>query len=555
MSEAVQGLLVSQIGYESGRPKRAVIRGASRDFVPEGALLEIRDALTGARVSSASVEYWGALWRSHWWVADFSGVDREGIYEALLTSEGRVVLRDGPVRIAPDLLYARTWRPVALEQLQRRVIFATDRKGWADCGATLREANSHAVMVIGLCDLLERAPDTLPAADCDELVAQVRRGGDYLAECQDLAQAEHLGDGAVAHEYTHQHRVIPGDVAKCAVAWARAAQVLKEGHARAAEQYAQRAQRALHWLGTCPLPVPDNFHPWAHGAPENTTPPAEFMTRDLVTTAWAHWELHKTGRGGSLERAAALTDRIIGRQRTEEHAEDGLYGQFRSFDSLPFTEKAWEHHGVGHDCGATFPHYLIYLIEMYRAMPDHPRAQAWRECLERFAFGYFIPACSRNPFLLLPQGVFGEQGLLQFGGLWHGSHGAYAHAAALAVELGALFGGSEFAAIATGNVQWIAGLNAGVTRESLAASHVWSDDIPEGVAEARSMILGIGNRWAGSWRTIRGSICNGFDPDQQFRFDVPPTRDNDGPFMFTDEDWIVHAGAWLSAISRLSRHV
>ena len=239
------------------------------------------------------------------------------------------------------------------------------------------------------------------------------------------------------------------------------------------------------------------------------------------------------------------------RQVPRERAEDSLYGHFYAFDSAPFTEKAWEHSGVGHDCGATCPHYLLPMIEMYRAMPDHPAAAAWRECLERFAYGYLVPACSRNPFLLLPQGVFGDEGLLTFAGLWHGANGAYAHAAVLALELEALFGGCEFREIATGNLQWIAGLNAGITRASLAASHVWANDIPEGVAEPRSMIHGVGERWAGSWRTIRGSICNGFDVDQQFRFETEPSRATDGPFMFTDEDWIVHAGAWLSAVSRM----
>ncbi len=552
MGTSVQGLLVSQVGYDCGRPKRAVVRSGSRECVPEGAELQVRDAASGAAAISVRLDYWGTLWHSHWWIADFSGLAREGVYEVVVVHEGRVLFRDGPVRVAPELLFSRSWRPVALEQLGRRIIFARERKGWADCGSTLREVNSHAVMLIGLCDLAERAAGRMEEADRAALAAQVSHGCEYLAECQDLADQQGLGVGAVVHEYSHHHRVIPGDVAKCAVAWARAGLVLRQHDASRAWGYVQRAVGALQWLHSCPLPVSDNFHAWAHGAPEDAVPPAEFMTRDLVCSAWAHWELHKAGCAECLEQAVALTERIMQRQLTEEQAEDGLYGHFRSFDSRAFTEKAWEHHGVGHDCGATFPHYLVYLAEMYRAMPEHARAGAWRACLERFAYGYLVPACSRNPFLLLPQGVFGGEGLLVFGGLWHGANGAYAHAAALALELGALLGGAEFVEIATANLQWIAGLNAGVTRESLAASHVWSDEIPEGVAEPRSMILGIGNRWAGSWRTIRGSICNGFDIDQQFTFELAPRRENDGPSMFTDEDWIVHAGAWLSALSRLS---
>jgi len=51
---------------------------------------------------------------------------------------------------------------------------------------------------------------------------------------------------------------------------------------------------------------------------------------------------------------------------------------------------------------------------------------------------------------------------------------------------------------------------------------------------------------------IRGSICNGFSTGEQFRFDVAATRANDGPFTFTDEDWVTHAGDWLSAMARLA---
>jgi hypothetical protein len=67
------------------------------------------------------------------------------------------------------------------------------------------------------------------------------------------------------------------------------------------------------------------------------------------------------------------------------------------------------------------------------------------------------------------------------------------------------------------------------------------------------MICGIGTRTAGSWLNLPGAICNGFATGDQFQWDTPPIRAADGPHSFTDEDWITHAGAWLSAISRLKQ--
>jgi hypothetical protein len=80
---------------------------------------------------------------------------------------------------------------------------------------------------------------------------------------------------------------------------------------------------------------------------------------------------------------------------------------------------------------------------------------------------------------------------------------------------------------------------------------MFDTDIPEHEALPASMIHGVGQRWAGGWTTMRGSICNGFATGEQFKFDVPPTLENDSKITFTDEDWITHCGGWLSGCSRL----
>lgn len=114
-----------------------------------------------------------------------------------------------------------------------------------------------------------------------------------------------------------------------------------------------------------------------------------------------------------------------------------------------------------------------------------------------------------------------------------------------------IFDDDRFRGIATGNLQWLAGLNAGVSRESFAACQFWREDIPDGEVRSYSQFHGIGMQWAHSWSKIPGSVPNGFDTNLQFQLKVEPTRANDAPCYYTDEDWIPHAGGFLSGLAQL----
>jgi hypothetical protein len=282
----------------------------------------------------------------------------------------------------------------------------------------------------------------------------------------------------------------------------------------------------------------DGFDPIAHGAPAGFIRPAEWMTRDLVTLLACAVELTRAGESRTLDVAARYAREIMSRQITPKENEGGYHGHFRTYASARFSEKAWIHHHMGYDAGGTFPHYLIPLIEIARLWPEHPEAPEWRRTVKDFAYGYFLPACQGNPFRLLPTGYFSGQGLLTFSGLWHGINGAYGSAAALALELERFTGDVRFRSIAIGNMQWIAGLNSGISES--------------GEYRSKSMIYGIGDEFIGGWTKIPGSICNGFESDPQFTFTTPRAQE-DGPFYSTDEDWITHTGGWLSALGRLSR--
>jgi hypothetical protein len=292
------------------------------------------------------------------------------------------------------------------------------------------------------------------------------------------------------------------------------------------------------------------------GLPETEViPENEWQTRDLVCMCWASLELWKKENEGKYKDAALeFAQQILSRQIKEKDSEKGFYGHFREYASLPHSEKSWIHGIVnnefGADIGGIYPNYLVPLIEMAQLWPDHPDCNNWIESLKEFSFHYLIPACRRNPFLIVPQGIFGDEGPIWFCGTFHGTNTIYGYTAALALELYKLFKDPALKEIAYGNLQWLAGLNAGITRETLKACVIYSTDIPEGIAWPASMICGVGNRWAGTWFGTRGVICNGFSTGKQFEYDVAPLKENDGPFSLTDEDWIPHSAAWITGLVR-----
>jgi hypothetical protein len=549
--EPIHGLLYSQIGYDLGLPIRVIARSTQADELPEGSRFTVVDVESGEAVAQGEAVYWGALWHSHWWVADTSGLP-EGTYRLSFDRPGADPLESGPFVVGDNLLWRETVVPVALEQMEARQQLARYGKGWKDCGAEWREANSHASTIIGLTDLLNLGFEHLSPTEVERLVGQIVHGCDYLVACQDAGEMAGLGRGAVAHELPNHILVIPGDQVQAAAALARAARLVFEHEPQKSAVYLDRAERAFRYFLYEARPYgPQGFSHWNHGAPPGYMVPQEWMTRDLMMALHAGVELWKAGRQQYQPELIRLAREIMDRQVPEEKAEDGLHGHFYLFPGCGFTEKVNTHHHIGHDTGSSFPHYLFGFFEMSRLFYDHPDAPRWREMVERFAYGYFLPACRRNPFYLIPEGVFLEEGLLTFSGPWHGMNTTIGFGAALAAQLESYLGDGAFRDIAVGNLQWIAGLNAGLTREMMAGCVIWEEEIPEGQALPYSQISGIGTRSAGNWTGIRGTIPNGFSNNPQFQLKVEPTRESDGPWYYTDEDWIPHGAGWLSGLSIL----
>lgn len=545
------GLLVSQIGYDLRAPKRALYRGARRDAWSEDALFWLVSLDSGARVFRRPLTYQGECWRSHWWVADFSELHQSGEYMLLLEAHGAPAVVSDPFTVGENLLWERTIQTVGIEQFEIRAELARNGGGWKDCGSDWREVSSHAGALIGLLDLLNIGFEWLGREASKRLARQILQGCDYLVTCQ--RRAEDLGwpVGALVHEMPNYAALIPQDHGQSVVALARAARYVYEVDRERSIEYLRCAEKIFDFLTrVCtPRPLP-HFSALLHGAPPDYVP-SSFMTGDLLMMVWGGLELMLSGKPEYQDETVRRANEFLQRQVPQEAPEGEFYGHFRTFADADFTEKAFVHHHVGHDTGMMFNHYLYPLIGLCRHLPEHPDAPRWRRAVEDFAYGYLLPACQRNPFHLLPQGYYRGQGLLSFCGPWHGFNVCYGYAAALACQLQSFLGEPAFRDIAVGNLQWIAGLNSGITRESFEGSVMWQEDLPEGVAVPYSQIEGIGRRAVRTWSRIPGSIGNGFCTNRQFQLQVEPTVENDGPWRYSDEDWVPHAGGWVSGLVHL----
>ncbi len=545
-------IMSSQVGYDLGDPMRAIVRADQPDAIPPSATFALIDA-QGEMALEGPLRHWGQKWQCHWWVADFSSLKRAGTYTIRIEDRSGATIISDPIEVGPRKLWSKCYRTIAFDYLETRAQQARTGKGWRDCGSDLQEFSSHAVAVDGLCDILTSDLPLITASDRDALIDQILVGCEYLAHLQNKARSLDLGDGAVVHE-DRQRDVVTGNVAKAAMIFARVGRLLPTRHAQNRDELLARALRAFAWVeerGPVINAEAQVFYPHVHGAPEGAGPPVgRWMTRDLVMMMRACVELAQTGQHAYRAKAIHYAKRVMERQVPKAQREGPFYGHFYTYDDYTafggqrFTEKAnihcgaWSKEGRIYNKGGHYPHYLIPLIEMITLWPDHPDADRWRSCVRDFAYGYFLPACERSPFLILPAGYYRDEGLLYFGSWYHGHNNIYAFAASLALEFEKMFQDDRFRAVAVGNLQWIAGLNCGL-KEGDPARYV-----------PVSMIAGIGARCRGSWTKITGSICNGFSASRQFRI-APASAETDLPRFFDDEAYIAHSLPYLAALSRL----
>lgn len=249
------------------------------------------------------------------------------------------------------MLWEETVETVALIQFEERADLARNGIGWKDCGADWRELNSHAASIIGLSDLLNIGYEWMGRENADRLMQQLIHGCDYLCLCQQRASDLGLPDGAMVHELPNHTITILQDHGQAVVALAKAAKFVYEVDPESSMMYLDAAARAYDYLiHQCRPSTLGNFSHFSHGAPEGYVPNG-FMTNDLLLMAWGGVELYASGVEAYKNDAVALMDQVLSRQVPASEAEDGLYGHFYTFEDKAFTEKAFIHHGLGHDTG------------------------------------------------------------------------------------------------------------------------------------------------------------------------------------------------------------
>jgi hypothetical protein len=554
----VTGLLYSQIGYEPGWPVRLMIRMPEKELLEENAVATLFSVDRKTKHRS-SFKYWGEIWKSHWWLCEFDEPGLKGVVDSEVISGEKLLFKSSGLTIEKDVLWNSSVELAAADMLERRSKFTKVGAGWMDAGTLWVESPAQSAMIIALDELIEFKSHKLEKQLYDRICDQITVGCDYLVMLQKEAEKRGYATGSMTHDlHGHEDDILPNDAVKAVVALSRASRVLPDKYSQKKEQYKTTALSAMKWLTSKASPMGDyGLSRFQRGMPEDIKiPNDEWQTRHLMMLCQACIDLWKTGESQFKSMAIDIASQIIERQIPEEEAENNFYGHFYEFKSLPFSENAWTHGIVnnefGADIGEFYPNYLMPFIEMSRLWADHEDAPRWRNALEKFTYGYLIPACEGNPFGIVPLGIFGNEGPIWFCGTFHGTNAIYGFTAALALELANFLGEPKLKNIAYGNLQWIAGLNSGVTKESLIGSVVYSADIPGHVAVPSSMMFGVGNHWAGTFFGTRGVICNGFSTGEQFKHDVAPKRENDGPFSFTDEDWIPHSAAWLTALVRIT---
>ncbi|MEM8947379.1 MAG: hypothetical protein AAGD11_19550 [Planctomycetota bacterium] len=558
----IRGLLYSQVGYESTLPVRIVIRSTDRNFLSAQAKCQLTKS-DGNVTREALCEFWGSLWGSYWWIAEFIADLPEGQWSVKVSDQDTISLADDGLTVAKNILWDRTVHLMAIEMLESRALLAKAKSGWMDAGMMWQESNAQSTMILGLLDVIEYSSDRLDSMDLERIEKQVINGCNYLVATQKKATELGHPDGAMCHDIIgNENEILPSDALKAVVALRRSSRLLSDQYAVPRRRYADCAHRTYRWLLNNAQPLGDQgFSRRQRGIPYSTPiPQDEWPTRDLVMRCWGALETWKCGDADAKHVAVETAREIIARQFSRENSEAGYFGHFREFRSLDFSEKSWSHSiyqmDFGADAGGIFPNYLIPFLEMLRLWPEHVEAHTWQEALNDFVYGYLLPGCQQNPFLIIPLGIFGHEGPLYFAGTFHGMNAIYGFTAALAVELYELLNDPKLLEVAYSNLQWIAGLNAGLTTQSLeTGSVVFKTDTSEGTAIPVSMIHGVGHRTAGTWFGTRGVICNGFGTGKQFEHDVDPLAVNDGPHSFTDEDWIPGSAGWLAGICRLQNYI
>jgi len=254
-SDGPAGLLFSMIGYETGYPVRIIVRLPRKELLDEKAICRITSLVNGTTFDT-SCNYWGEIWKSHWWVCEFGSVNEESEWKVEIISEGECLIHDKGLRTGKDILWNETATLASVDMLERRVHFTKVGAGWQDAGTLWVESCSQSIMVISLVEILEKRSEKINDALRERIYKQITVGLDYLVMLQKKAEELGYPKGAMSHDlHGHEKDILPNDAAKAAIALARGARVLPDAFKDRKDTYRQSAELAFTWLQTRAKPM------------------------------------------------------------------------------------------------------------------------------------------------------------------------------------------------------------------------------------------------------------------------------------------------------------
>ncbi len=174
------------------------------------------------------MKYWGEIWKSHWWIAEFTGI-AEGEWNVQIHDKGNLVIQDSGLVVQKDILWKNTVELAAADMLERRVHFTKVGAGWQDAGTLWVESPAQSAMIIALSELVEKSAGHMDESLRTRVYRQMEVGCDYLVMSQQKARELGFPAGSMSHDLLgHEKDVLPNDAVKAVIALSRAARLLPE---------------------------------------------------------------------------------------------------------------------------------------------------------------------------------------------------------------------------------------------------------------------------------------------------------------------------------------
>lgn len=203
------GLLFSQVGYNLRDPKRVIIRRSEKNL--SGDCICTLRPISNQDKYTSKFKYWGKVWNSHWWIADFEAITKPGEWDIVVQSDdGSILYDEKGFKVDSEILWNETYEWSSVDMLERRRHFTKVGAGWQDAGALWVESPAQSAMIICLTDLAKSEHPTLNGDFKNRIYEQITVGADYLVMTQEKAHELGYEQGAMSHDLLgHEHFILP----------------------------------------------------------------------------------------------------------------------------------------------------------------------------------------------------------------------------------------------------------------------------------------------------------------------------------------------------------